>query len=313
MSTDTITLSSPASLVASLPHIIGFTPTDSVIIVWLKEGRLLVTQRADLEDALGDVEGMLGPIRKHEPDEAIIVVWSDHMTTQAEVADLVAQTTAMSHLRDALWVCNGRWGSINCTDDSCCPVGGRLIDDVSAPVELVLDGRSPVDNRESLIREYEPNGYGTMNPIVLKDAELETWRDEMIDLAIDGFYDDDPEVEDIYRIGRALHDIRVRDTLLWEMTALSPADRLIAREKAARVCRAMRLEDAAPALTFAAICAWLTGDGARANVALGFAEQSNPDYSLAALVRLSLASGLPPTQWEDAMKNLTREQTRHGR
>jgi len=60
------------------------------------------------------------------------------------------------------------------------------------------------------------------------------------------------------------------------------------------------------------VVAWLLGDGARATMAIERARTDDPDYTLAALVEASLAAGLPPGAWRDAMGDLTREECRFG-
>jgi hypothetical protein len=44
-----------------------------------------------------------------------------------------------------------------------------------------------------------------------------------------------------------------------------------------------------------AFCAWQSGDGALANVALDRSLADNPDYSMALLLRDALDSGAPPS------------------
>ena len=50
---DALTLRSPDALVAAVPYLLGFWPTDSAVVVWLRGGRIMLTQRLDL------------PIRRH--------------------------------------------------------------------------------------------------------------------------------------------------------------------------------------------------------------------------------------------------------
>jgi hypothetical protein len=77
------------------------------------------------------------------------------------------------------------------------------------------------------------------------------------------------------------------------------------------VCEAMPPnEDAAPALTVAAIAAWTRGNGALASVIVDRALALQPGYSLGVLVQQSLSAGLPPSAWADSMAELTYEQVR---
>lgn len=76
-------LSSPDHLVASLPYLLGFVPRESLVIVWTKQGRLLLTQRVDLPLSDGSVDlerfasALVRPLITHSPSEAILVVAGD--------------------------------------------------------------------------------------------------------------------------------------------------------------------------------------------------------------------------------------------
>ncbi len=170
-STPTLDLSSPDHLVASLPYLLGFTPCESLVIVWMKQGRLLLTQRVDLPPSDGSVDleqfasALVRPLLPHSPSEAIVVVVgdvapdvADHElpASPAEPVGAVADravldlpcgdalpmrdlVTAVGRVlgemtvavKDALYVERDRFGSFLC-EDTCCPAGGRNVDPVVA-------------------------------------------------------------------------------------------------------------------------------------------------------------------------------------
>jgi len=140
---------------------------------------------------------------------------------------------------------------------------------------------------------------------------IEGWRDKAIDRVIRMWLDrDDYADKTLVKVGRSLHDIRVRDTILWMSADLTPEEKREAYHLISKVCRLMHPLDAAPALSVAAILAWTSGDGARGNIACDFALRCDSDYSLAQLVSVSLAAGLPPQAWVESMNSLTFDDVR---
>jgi hypothetical protein len=61
----------------------------------------------------------------------------------------------------------------------------------------------------------------------------------------------------------------------------------------------------APLATVLAVCAWVSGAGAAARVALDRAVEVEPAYSLAGLVTAALDAGTPPWTWSAMMADLS--------
>jgi hypothetical protein len=90
----------------------------------------------------------------------------------------------------------------------------------------------------------------------------------------------------------ALHDVAVRDEVAtW---ALDRSDGLLAL--AQEVARRTAPPSDAPVCTLLAWIAYARGDGARANVALDRALGTDPEYSLAVLLRQALDGGVTPRE-----------------
>lgn len=305
-----ISLRSPGALVACTPYLVGFTPTDSVVVVWLKDGAILVTQRANLAEALADPEGLYAPLRRHQPDEAIIMFWGPKEAQQDDILSLIEYGKADVTVRDALWVNGDRWGSYECSDSECCPPTGHPIDHTLA-ADVASVSPEPVSHRETLHAELQPLGTERMK--LLDPHSIEGWRDKAIDRVIRMWLDRDHYADrTLVKVGRSLHDIRVRDSILWMAASLTPEEKREAYHLVAGVCRVMHPLDSAPVLTTAAVLAWLSGDGARANVAVDYALRIDPDYSLAHLISTTLSAGMPPTAWVESMDGLSFDDVRHG-
>ena len=183
----TLEMHGPDHLVASLPYLLGFEPGESLVVVWTKGGRLLLTQRVDLPaeehqvDLTEFANVLVRPLKDHDPDEAVLVVIeevNDLATAGARIvgdshdehraagevgafaagslprSELIdAVTTAATELdvfvRDAIYISRGRFRSYLCVDD-CCPVNGRVVDPVianSVAASFAVSGVSALPSR----------------------------------------------------------------------------------------------------------------------------------------------------------------------
>ena len=100
--------------------------------------------------------------------------------------------------------------------------------------------------------------------------------------------------------------VRTRDLLLRALTVDGDLTLLAAaRSVLGEAIRCSSEKDAAPAASVLAVCAWVSGDGAAARVALDRAFASDASYSLAALVSAALDAGAPPWTWTEMMGDLS--------
>lgn len=173
--TTRIRLGDPGALVAALPHLLGFTPTDSLVAVGLRRprSRLCLTLRLDLAAATETavLDQLAAHLRRADATEVVVVVAGSpaaregprdavpppgdlpHRAIVRAVRDVCERRRLV--LRDALWADRGRWWSYVCTDQSCCPPEGTPVDPRAAEqlaAELALSGRAPLPDREALER-----------------------------------------------------------------------------------------------------------------------------------------------------------------
>jgi hypothetical protein len=179
-----LTLASPDALLASIPHLIGFPPEDSVVLVGIapdasNRSSVRLTQRFDRTDTdtpAGALTQMArqtaGPMITAGCTEVIITVFGDQRPDpDRELPDgqlVDALITALDEgdvsIRDALYTDGtSRW-SYGCDDPSCCPPEGRPIpDEVRGLVaaEFAVAGVAMVPSRDALAAELAPADVDT--------------------------------------------------------------------------------------------------------------------------------------------------------
>jgi hypothetical protein len=335
---DALTLRSPEALICAVPYLLGFRPRESAVLVWLGRGRILLTQRLDLPVVHVDLAPWQRAVWSHraavEADELIAVLFcGPHRPLIGETVSML--TTSAGHrglvVRDLLRSEAGRWSSLLCTDPDCCPEGGREMDPVLADrvaAEFALLGRAPLPDRESVVASLDPDpaqvaaveasladarrGMASAvreSPDRWRDAAVTHWEEWLAATAREPRCHDPADTAVLLV---SLADIRVRDTLLWDLVQVE-GDRLPRLlDRVVDLVRAAPRSTVGPVATCAAVIAWLSGDGARAAIAVDRALAEDPDYSLATLVGASLRAGLPPTVWREAMRELSRADCRFG-
>ena len=334
-SPERISLASPAALCAAVPHLLGFTPDDSAVLVWLSGGRIVVTQRVDLPDASVSRDEWVTHLWAHAgarmADEVILVIcWegSDPFPHEPLATAVAARARDLGQgVRDVLHLEGDRWRSLLCRDASCCPpTGHRIPDSVGCAVaaEFVIEGRVPRSGRGQVLREFDADASlvgqvlatgilgGLRRPGVVA---RERWRDSILSNLLVWLQQPDTPAPParVAHLLQGLVDIRVRDTVLWELSRWGHEARHVALGQFTRLVVAAPGRHVVAPATCAAVTAWLVGDGVRASAALARAEAEDADYSLATLVGSALAHGMPPREWLQMMAGLPREVCRHGR
>ena len=330
---DRLALRSPDALIAALPYLLGFHPTESAVLLWLRRGALLLTQRLDLPPVGGLDEPWQRALWSHPgadaADELVLVVVSETAVDPALLEAVLSEAGSRGmDVRDAVHLAADRWRSLMCTDPGCCPLAGRPIDDrVLAEVgaEFAALGRAPLPDREAVVASMAPDpaSIALVREVRRRGRRgpaLERWRDAVIadllsyiaEAARPGEAREPLPARQVARLLDGLGDVRVRDTVLWEAGRWQAEELTGALEALLPLLRSAPPGRCAPVATCVALLCWLSGDGARAGVALARAHADSPDYSLAALVSAALQAGLPATAWREAMLGLTREECRHG-
>ena len=318
-----VRLSAPGEIIAALPHLCGFVPSESVVVLSLHppRGRVGLVVRLDLPQAAAVDEAaalLVDRVRTDAPHEVLVVVCTERagrLPHRGLVAGLGrACEDAGIVVRDALLARGDRWWSYRCTAPTCCPPDGTPVP--RAPdsprlgllaAEDVLAGRQVLPDRAALVRAVAaPTGSAADTAerdlvraerdwreaalrdglVATSDAALARWSAALVTTGRGR------EALDAAGLVVALAHVPVRDRVLtW---AVDRSDALLALLQ--HVAHHATPPRDAPVCTLLAVTAWSRGDGALANVALDRALASDPGYRLAGLVRLGLDHAIPPEQ-----------------
>lgn len=309
-----IRLSDPSELIAAVPHLLGFHPHESVVLLALHGKSLGLTLRADLvaaDQAPRLAEQLLPPIVRQRPTGvALVVIGGDgapdgdlpHRVLVSALDDVL--TGAGLPIVHAAWTTETASGAPwRCYEDPLC--AGTVADPATSPLAAatVAAGAVTFGSREELAALLAAEDPAALHrrAVLLDAADAEHPMSARVvgqRLArLTGLYraaaTGDPELSDsiIAEVASALCDHRVRDACLPWCTdsGAAAAERLWLA-----LVRATPAPERAEPAALLALTAYLRGDGALASVALDAALHACPHHSLSGLLRAALDGGLPP-------------------
>jgi hypothetical protein len=322
-----VSISAVEDLACALPHLLGFHPVESLVLVAMSAGggELTFTMRLDLpepEDLAPVVEMCAARMEAAEADSvlAFVVTESPGLEPALPGADLVEalQRELPMPVRDAFLLRAGRIWSYLCPDPGCCPPDGRPIDHTSSVATTlaaagVVAGRPVYAGREDVVREAqavdgpaalsmaeavarlraEGGGEGRA-PGELPDADVvrSRYAQAVPDLlARCAEHGPDLSHDEAALLGCGWHDLDLRDEMLMAVASDEPGADALVRA----VARLMPAPYDAPAATMLAWLAYAEGSGVLAGAALDRALATDPAYSLARLLDDALGRQVPPS------------------
>jgi len=142
-------VSSPAGLLAVIPHLLGFTPQDSLVVIGVGRpaGRIQVAFRYDLPDppdskTAAEIAAHAAAVlaRQHVTNAVVVGYGPGPLVTPVADATRRAASGAGVKLRDVLRVHDGRYWSYLCREPSCCPADGVPFGAAAHPAAKLLAG-----------------------------------------------------------------------------------------------------------------------------------------------------------------------------
>jgi hypothetical protein len=311
----------PAGLLAIVPHLLGFTPQTSLVVLGAgpPDGRVQVALRYDLPDppdtgtAAQIAAHAAAVLSRHQLATVIIAGYGPgSLVTPVADATRDAVTAAGLRVHDVLRVEDGRYWSYLCREPSCCPAEGVPFDAAAHPAAQVLAGTAqPVRaDRAALAATIAPLTGSQANAMREATRWAQRAGTRLITRAGPRALDAPGRAAvqaaiAAYRGGGSISDPGRHAWLALVLTSLPVRDDAWARMDPAHrdahrrlwtdlVRRAQPGYAAAPA-SLLAFVAWQSGDGALANIALDRALADIPGYSMALLLQEALDAGMPPS------------------
>jgi hypothetical protein len=316
---------SVADLIAFVPYLLGFHPTDSLVIVAMRHRRVIFGARADLPGPRSSVIEIVGAadqlaeIVARQRARAVTVLGYGPEDQVNRIMSAARKSLACAGLEvlDALRVTGDRYWSYTCQSPECCPPEGTPFDLTTSEVtaEAALAGEVAFPDRTALARSVAP--VGGLTRISMRQAtdraaeelagliraapssDLLAGRavreagEAAVKAALDRHRRREERLTDdeMAWLTLLLSHIPVRD-FAWEHTG-SAEWHLTLWTDALRRAEPELVPAPASLLAFAA---WRSGNGPLARVAVERALHADPSYSFALLIDDVLCSGVDPSR-----------------
>ena len=320
-------LSQPSDILAMIPFMLGFHPSESLVVVAMKEKDVSFAARDDLpaggEPSPETVDYLVDVVVRQECDRVLLVGYGTHENVSPALGAVSrAFRQADVTVLEALRADGGRYWSYQCRNRRCCSPLGNPYDSSASEVAAAwtLAGRVVWRDRaeyESQILPAEGPLREAMRAATAAADErgmrlLATAPDEQLASAM--LFDAGtaaitealerqreglpPTEEQAAWLSVLLQSIPIRD-LAWSLIRGDDTALRLHRGLWQEVlCRAEPDLVPAPASLFA-FAAWRDGDGAIARLALERALAADPRYRMANLLYRALTFGVPPSAFDE--------------
>lgn len=325
------TLTSPHDLLAAIPFLIGYHPTNSLVIVSLKNDCVGMAMRVDYPPSesahlMDGYEALAFHLVREGAEGALIVSYvPDGRNDGEEILGNISTVLSRAEIpiRESLLITAGRWRSLLCCDPECCPVGGNELREIASSriaVEQVAEGRPmPFSDREGMADSISSLSLATDIDFVAAVAKsridpecdyLQRAQREgalaVLDLAsrfIAGSLGRDIAADQKLSatVLGSLSDIQVRDFALGSHEDLSLEIYWSMWRYLTRIAPSGFI---APVASLLAALSYEKGEGALAQRSLDRALGDDPGYSLAALLRRVFSAGWPPESFAAMRRDL---------
>lgn len=317
------TLTSPHDLLAAVPFLVGYHPTNSIVVIALHEETIGMAMRIDYPEEvdLDQIDSLATHLIREDADSALVVAYVPDAVFDSEyllspIRDAIAMRGIL--LRECLEVRGDRWRSTICGDDGCCPPEGNPMpshEESRVAAEQVAKGQPlPYGSVEEMRASLAPAGIDPALEKALDEVEgIDYDGDEVLAhqregaIAVNEIAQEFAEKgisEDTQKIATLLvrlHDLHVRDYAMG-ITNEENLDTVWAMWR-----WLMRIAPdgyVAPVATLFAVTSYERGDGALAQKALERAFDDDSKYPLARLLRRSFAAGWPPSSFAQMRADL---------
>ncbi|HEX2893177.1 MAG TPA: DUF4192 domain-containing protein [Marmoricola sp.] len=313
----TFTARSPVDLVAAVPYVLGFHPSESVVLLTFGPGEAFHA-RVDLpreEDDQREVVTMLAEVvTRHGVGRVAVLLYTTDPWAAAAFHDVAVSEFVRRGVCvvDVLRVGDGRVHRAGDVDDP-----GTAYDLTTHPftAEQVVDGVVVESSREALAQTLDcvdAEDAAAVAAAAQAVASAARERSALVSAVgrSEGLGDEARWVQrttrrhvrtgtalrasDAGRMVALMADIRLRDVAWAEMSRAGATGQVQLWRDLVRRCPPDLLPGPSCLLAFAA---WLAGQGALAWCALDRCTEVDPEYSMADCIAQLLAGAVPPSVW----------------
>lgn len=320
---------SPVSLLAVVPHLLGFMPGRSLVVIGTEapKGQVKLALRYDLpdppaEETVRDITEHAAEVLAAQHVEDVVMIGYGPAALVVPLADEFRKAAAVHGLTlaEILRVQDQRYWSYLCDKPDCCPPEGTPFDLLADPAWMTMSGtgHSVLSSRDDLAKTVAgldgTAGEAAHRATARAEAKASTLiarvtrtgrRGQARRLIAAAGISSVAAALATYRRGQritnadqmawltiVLRDLRVRDDA-W--ARMDPKYREPYCRMWTDVTRAARSGYVAAPACLLAFAAWQDGNGALANVALDRAIADQPGYTMAELLRQVIDGGVPPS------------------
>lgn len=309
-------LTSTTATAASVPHLLGFHPRESLVCLWTRGGLLQAAQRADLPSGVADmseyVDAYLRSAAMVPRDSFVAICFTDDEERGSALLKLLRQRSSDvcancslvkgAYVRDVTSEVPGAWEWID----------ARAREHARRTL-AGSDSRNPLPSRNAMEAECasDPQASQLLGP--LEDSDLGAVEELAIavETSLSAVGNHQLVIDD-RRLRSALFNVRGRDLMLEWAASVEPQDLCIVGARLfslLRTCPSLSAPRERRAVANLAAAAagvvWLAGDGARANVAVDRCLTECPDHRLGLMLDGVLRMGIPPSAFAQAVSGAT--------
>ena len=298
----------PSDLIAAIPHVMGFVPHESVLVApiggagpWAR-----LDHPHEDHDIVEAAKVLARPYLREQLDVAVVSFTADRAAAEKTSYALTRLLGEHGVVAPVLWVDGDQW------TDLATGSTGQVREESRARMaaESVFGGqRMPKASRDELALDLQ----GSPEDVAAVATQLPAARAYVAGLLDHGDLDGEADwvrdvvgtfVEDHVPLADAAAARMLADT---EVLGLRDAAWELMRQDSAAahaalwrdLTRRAPEEVRTPAATLLAFSSWLSGNGAKAHVALDLVPDRK-EYALAHLTEIALQEALPPSLWEAA-------------
>lgn len=298
-------VSGPPSLLASLPYLLGFTPTNSLICVLLERESITGCVRYEVPaDETKLFDQIKQTISNHRFDAMVVVLTADDLAMSvARFLDWFRTENIL--LLDFLvtnWVA---YRSALCQDLACCPITGTKLSEAQrdqVAAELVAAGHVAAPTRADLVAQLQPQVRQIPDEMVARANTITAT--ELIDL-LTQIHRTGLEDNLIVQIGNAINDAELRNDLEYQIFSstngelINPAQLRIVTENLRRTAIAAPTSLAAMSYGLLSFCYWNLGEWILASESADIALRQDVRNSPARLTKRLISQGIDPVTARD--------------